>query len=142
MGSRKFGGSVLHVAPFDSPAKPWEFLIAHIFTNRIIDRPERRDLPFLVAENNDAFEVIRLPSSGRSHRGSFQKELLFVVLDHLLALCLRRVADRVYSATARPLPIGVSVCEILRLLRLVAVATEYRARQLGVPSSGCPPYPL
>jgi hypothetical protein len=38
--------------------------------------------------------------------GSRQRELLLVVLDHLLALCLRqviRVADRVYTAAASPM---------------------------------------
>jgi hypothetical protein len=38
--------------------------------------------------------------------GSRERELLLVVLDHLLALCLRqvvRVADWVYSAAARPI---------------------------------------
>ena len=37
---------------------------------------------------------------------SRQRELLLVVLDHLLALCLRqviRVTDRVYSAAASPM---------------------------------------
>ena len=38
--------------------------------------------------------------------GSRQRELMLVVLDHLLALCLGqviRVADRVYSAAASPM---------------------------------------
>ena len=48
----------------------------------------------------------KLISPGRSRRDSLQRELLLVVLDHLLALGLRqviRVADRVYSATASPM---------------------------------------
>ena len=48
----------------------------------------------------------KLIAPGRSRRGSLQRELVLVVIDHLLALGRReviRVADRVYSATASPM---------------------------------------